>query len=166
MPNLYQLSTEYLALADRLANTADEDGVVDESLLPAVSEARDLVESKATSVVCVIKELAAYKAQIDAERDRLKAMSDTLAKRIEYLTENTSDVLQKCGIVRIEGVHATISFRKSESVEVCNQDQLPEEYLVKKVTVSPDKAKIRAALKSGAEVPGAYLESHNNIQIK
>ena len=46
MPNIYKLGDDYLMLANRLADTTDEDGVVDMGLLPAVSEAKELVEVK------------------------------------------------------------------------------------------------------------------------
>lgn len=166
MPNIYKLADDYLMLADRLADTADENGIIDESLLPAVSEAKELVESKAQSIGCVIKSLRAYKAQIDEEVKRLKAMSDTLKNRIEYLEEATSSVLQQCGIVRIDGVQTVISFRRSEQVQFSDESEIPDEFMATKVTVAPDKPKIKAAIKAGITVPGAYIAECQNIQIK
>lgn len=166
MPNIYQLSDDYLMLADRLANTADEDGVVDESLLPIVSEAKELVESKAKSIGCVIKQLSAYKAQVDNENERLSAMSKTLEGRIDYLKKAMSAVLIACDIKKIESVQATISFKKSEQTVVYDESALPPEYVAIKTTTSPDKTKIKNAIKSGQIIPGAYVESRQNIQIK
>lgn len=166
MPNIYKLSNDYQMLADRLADTADEDGVVDEKLLPVVSEARELVEDKAQSIGCVIKQLRMYRAQIDEEVKRLKAMSATLKSRTEYLENATSAVLQQCGIVRIDGVQAVISFRKSERVQFSDESEIPDEYLSTVITVAPDKDKIKAAIKAGMTVPGAYIAKCQNIQIK
>lgn len=166
MPNIYQLSNDYLMLADRLADTVDEDGAIDESLLPVVSEARELVEKKAQSIGCVVKQIAAYKAQIDDEIKRLNAMSKTLGGRIDYLTGVTSNVLQECGIERIDGIQTVISFRASEQTIIDDESALPGDYMVIKTTMSPDKAKIKAAIKAGQIVPGAHVENKRNIQIK
>ena len=58
-----------------------------------------------------------------------------------------------------------ISWRKSESVEVSNVKELPEEYLKYK-DPEPDKVKLKADLKAGAEIDGAFLVTKENIQIK
>ncbi|MDE7406447.1 MAG: siphovirus Gp157 family protein [Clostridiales bacterium] len=166
MPNIYKLGDDYLMLANRLADTADEDGVIDTTLLPVVSEAKELVESKAASIGCVVKEISAYKAQIDDEIKRLTAMSKTLGNRIDYLTGATSAVLQACGIERVNGVHAVILFRRSEQTVIDDESELPDEYTTTKITVTPDKTKIKNAIKAGQAVPGARLVEKLNIQIK
>lgn len=166
MPNIYNLRDDYLMLADKLADTINDDGAVDMTLLPAVSEAKELVESKAQSVGCVIKQLVAYKAQIDDEIKRLTAMSKTLGGRVDYLTGAVSNVLQSCGIERIEGVQTTISFRASEQTVIDDESEIPDEYIATKITTSPDKTKIKNAIKAGMSVPGAHIESKRNIQIR
>lgn len=166
MPNIYKLGDDYLMLANKLADTTDEDGAVDMSLLPVVTEAKELVESKATSICCVVKQLKAYKTQIDAETDRLTAMSKTLDNRIKFLTDATSAVLQHCGIERIDGVQAIISFRASEQTVIDDESEIPDEYINTKITSAPDKTKIKNAIKLGMTVPGAHIENKRNIQIK
>lgn len=166
MPNIYKLGDDYLMLANRLADTADEDGVVNADLLPVVSEARELIESKAVSIGCVVKQLDAYKSQVDEEVKRLTQMSKTLGNRIDYLKNATSTVLRQCGIERIDGIQTTISFRKSEETDPFDMEALPDDYKVVKTTVTPNKTKIREALKAGQAVPGARLIEKHNIQIK
>lgn len=166
MLNIYQLADEYLRLADKLADTVDEDGVVDMGLLPVVSEAKELVETKAMSIGAVVKQLRMYMTQIDEEVNRLTAMRKTLDGRIDYLIHATSAVLQECGIDRIESVHTNISFRASEQTIIDDESEIPAEYKTTKITTSPDKTKIKSAIKSGTNVPGAHIESKRNIQIK
>lgn len=166
MPNIYKLGDDYLMLANRLADTTDEDGIVDAGLLPIVSEAKELVQSKAVSIGCVIKQLSTYKAQIDEEVKRLTAMSKTLGGRIDYLTQATSTVLQACGIERIDSVQAVISFRKSEQTIIDDESEIPNEYISTKIETKPNKTKIGDAIRAGIIVPGAHIESKRNIQIK
>lgn len=166
MPNIYELGNDYLLLANRLADTTDEDGIVDMGLLPVVSEAKELVESKAVSIGCVVKQLSTYKAQIDEEIKRLIAMSKTLGNRIDYLTDATSEVLQACGIERIDGIKSVISFRHSEQTIIDDESEIPDEYMATKITVTPDKTKIKNAIKAGQAIPGARVIEKRNIQIK
>lgn len=57
----------------------------------------------------------------------------------------------------------TITWRPSKSTKT-NMDLLPDEW--KKVEVKPMTKEIGEALKAGQVIPGAWLEEHNNIQIK
>ncbi|MCM1296905.1 MAG: siphovirus Gp157 family protein [Muribaculaceae bacterium] len=166
MPNIYKLGEDYLMLIERLADTVDDNGVVDASLLPAVSEARELIESKAQSIGCVVKQLNTYKNQIDEEVNRLQAMSKTLEKRIDYLKTAVSRVLQKCDIVRIDGIHAVISFRASKETVIDDESEIPDEYIATKIETKLDKTKIKNAIAAGMFVPGAHIESKQNIQIR
>ena len=166
MPNLYQLGNDYLMLVNRMQNTADEDGVVDMALLPAIGDAKELVEQKGVSIGGVVKTLSARKSEIDTEIERLKQMSDVIGSRITYLKNAVSEVLTQCGIERIEGIHATISFRASEQTIIDDESEIPDEYIATKITTTPDKTKIKNAIKAGQDVPGARIESKRNIQIK
>ena len=57
-----------------------------------------------------------------------------------------------------------ISFRKSESVEIDNVEELEDRF--KRVKVEADKTAIKQAIKSGKEVKGARLVENNNLQIR
>ncbi|HPC34602.1 MAG TPA: siphovirus Gp157 family protein [Candidatus Absconditabacterales bacterium] len=59
-----------------------------------------------------------------------------------------------------------LSYTKSESVEIFDENLIPKEYLKETTTVSPDKVKIKNAIKQDIVVPGAILKENNNLQIK
>ena len=59
----------------------------------------------------------------------------------------------------------SISYRKSESVEVQDISKLNEEYL-KFSDPEVDKTKVKKALKDGIELSGVVLVQNNNIQIR
>ena len=63
------------------------------------------------------------------------------------------------------GLHS-ISWRRSEAVEIDNEEEVPKEYLKEKITYTPDKTLIKQAIKEGKEVKGARLIERNNLQIK
>ena len=59
----------------------------------------------------------------------------------------------------------SISYRKSETVEVTDLAAVPNEYLIEQAP-KLDKAGIKAAIKGGAIIEGASIVEHRNIQIK
>ena len=59
----------------------------------------------------------------------------------------------------------SVSYRKSETVEVTDLAAVPNEYLIQQPP-KLDKTGIKAALKGGAVIDGASIVEHQNIQIK
>jgi CxxC motif-containing protein len=59
-----------------------------------------------------------------------------------------------------------INFRKSQTVEILDEDLIDKEFKTVKVTTSISKAEIKKAIKNGQIVVGADLIDHKNIQIK
>lgn len=98
------------------------------------------------------------------EIDRLKKLIDICEnqdRRIrEYLLANI-EVGEKIDL----GLHS-ITWRKSEAVEITNEDVIPKDFMTEKITYSPNKTKIKEFIKNGGEVKGARLIERNNMQIK
>lgn len=120
-------------------------------------------ETKCENVALWIKNLnadiAAYKAEKDAFAEReaqAKAKVESLKK---WLVRALNGSPMKTAKV-------AVSFRKSESVEIEDEANIPKKWLVKKVTFAPDKTAIKNAIKQGAKVKGCTLIERNNIQIK
>jgi formaldehyde-activating enzyme involved in methanogenesis len=78
--------------------------------------------------------------------------------------------LQRLNINKLETARNKITFRKSESVVIGEsfikwaQDNRAD--LLRFTDPTADKTAIKQALKEGAEIEGAYIESKQNIQIK
>ena len=70
------------------------------------------------------------------------------------------------GASKFETAKVKLSFRASEAVEITDQNEIPKDFLVEKVTVAPDKAAIKAAIKNGIYIPGAEIVRKENLQIK
>ncbi len=66
----------------------------------------------------------------------------------------------------LKGSTNTLSVRTSDAVVILDEDLLPAICFTVKTTRTPDKAAIKKALKSGADVPGADLEFRSNLQRK
>lgn len=118
-----------------------------------------------------IENIAKFIKNLDSDAKQLKEQKELFAKR-QKAAENKRDALKKYLSDFLNGekwnaedLSVAVSFRKSESVNIINEADIPEEYLI----IQPskiDKAAIKKAIKSGASVNGAEIEINNNIQIK
>lgn len=119
-------------------------------------------EQKIENVALWIKNLA---AEAKALREEEKAFAER-RKRAENKAESLKRYLDS--ILQGEAVKTTkfaVSYRKSEQAIVDDLLKIPEEYL-KYRDPDVDKTAIKAAIKSGAEIPGCHIETVNNISIK
>ena len=120
-------------------------------------------EKKVSDIACWVKNLR-------AEAGALKNEKDALAKR-QKVCENKADSLQKyldsiLNGAKFKDERVSISYRRSESVEVDDAaiDELPARFI--KIEKSVMKTPLKDALKGGQTFDGVRLVEHNNIQIR
>lgn len=112
---------------------------------------------------CYIKNLRAEADAIYAEINNLSLRAAALKREALRCETYLSGVLYG---QKFESPRCKITWRKSESCNVLNIEQLPNEYLRTKVTVDADKTAIKKAIKAGVEVPGAELIQKLNMTLK
>lgn len=98
----------------------------------------------------------------EAEHWKKKALvfdllSKGCSKLKERLRANILLTLDRLGQNEIRGDGVKFSRQLSSGSLHLEEAKLPREYTVETVSYPPDKEKIKAALKSGVEVPGAQL---------
>lgn len=124
------------------------------------------LEKKSNNIVYVIKNLEGNNAAIDAEIERLQALKKRNSSNIEKVKSNVLWFMQQNNIDSIKTELATFSKRKSESTDIENIEQIPQEFITIKQTFTPDKAAIKKAIKEGVEVPGAKVIINYSLQVK
>lgn len=165
--NLYHISLETQNLYDQLLDSIDEEtGEVDIDLMSALEVKKEEFAAAAINYATVVRMLNSRKSEAEAEIKRLKEISDKLGRAVDRMTNTLSAACQSLGFEKINGLTAAISFRKSEQTIIDNAALLPSEFVKEKVTYTPDKTAIKNAIKAGQDVPGAHVETVNNIQIK
>lgn len=164
--SLYNLTTEYQNLYNKLIESADDDGVVDIAISQALAVKEKEFTEKAVAVATVYRKFDNEIALYDQEIKRLQDYKKRLEKCRNRVKENLSVACQSVGIEKIDGMYANISFRASESVEIDDLSLIPETYLVKTIKLEPAKNLIKAAIQSGIDINGAHIEKKKNIQIK
>ena len=159
--SLYQIEQEYFEIAQYL-----EEGEFTEELENKLAITQGDLQTKAINYGFVIKDFDYDINIVDEEIKRLQAIKKAKVTAQERLKNTISDAMKLFKIQKIECPTLKISFRKSESIEITDQETLSSEYIVEKTTYSPDKVAIKKAIQSGVVFTGAELVVKSNIQIK
>jgi len=161
--NLFEIEQSYINLAQSII---DNDGIVTDEQIKALQITQNDLETKGKGYGYVILDLESEIEQIEIQEKRLKAFKLSRQKTIDRLKSTLSDAMLLFEITEIKTPTLKLSFRNSESVEIENADLLDAEYLETKTTVTPNKTKIKEAIKNGEFVTGAVIKHNKNLQIK
>jgi len=159
--SLYTLGEIYSQLPAKL------EGEVSEQELQEYLDSLEIqIEDKVKNVFAYSKNLELYGNAIEDEIKRLKDLKKGYINRAEALKKYISYCMLKNGIKSVDTKIARFSFLKSTAVNIVNEELIPEQFMVTKTTVQPDKTAIKKAIKAGEEVPGALLDERDNLQIR
>ena len=161
--NIYQIQTEHQLLINQLI---ENEGELTPELETALQINKEQLESKSVDYCYVIKQFDAECDIIDNEIKRLQQAKKARENTIERLKQTLSNAMHSFEVNEIKTPLVKLSFRKSESVIVYDTNSLPQMFKVIKVTETPDKTKIKEAIKAGETVVGAELIINQNLQIK
>lgn len=153
--NLYEIDAAITACID-----PETGEVLDEEALNALHMER---EKKIENVACWVKNLNAEAEACKAEKKAFADRAQAAERKMEKLEKWLFDALE--GKPFSSGKCAVRCSRRS-AVTIFDEGALPTEYVAVKVTEIPDKVAIRAAIKSGIEVPGAALVDNLSVSVK
>ena len=119
-------------------------------------------DKKIENIVFLIENTENDIEGLKRQEEIFKARRKAAEKKQESLKGYLSRVLQG---QRFETVRAKVTFRKSEAVVVEDEEKVPKDYWVEKVTEGIDLTAVKNALKAGKSVEGARIEERYNPQI-
>jgi hypothetical protein len=122
-------------------------------------------------VDALIEEVQQSAALANSIKDReaiLKQRRERIESRAAAARDGLLKVLAAADLKKVERPSATVSRRAgSMSVAIVDETEIPTQLLVEKITYSPDKKAIKAALDAGENIPGAILRRGNEtIMLK
>jgi hypothetical protein len=161
--NIFNIQTEYQLLVNELIENGGE---LTPELELTLQINKDNFHSKSENYAYITKQFDAEMDIIDNEIKRLQQAKKSREKTIQRLKDTIELAMLTFDIDKIETPLIKISFRKSESVEVSDVNDLPNEFKVIKLTETADKLKIKDALKSGVFISGCSIKTNRNLQIK
>lgn len=163
---LYELTRQKQALLDAIAEMDHEDLELSDAIGDTLDALDEAIEAKAEDVASFIFSLEANSTALKAEEKRLSERRRLNDIKIERIKQYLSDMLTDANVSKVNGLKHTVSFRKSQVVDVLDLDTLPESLKRTKTTVEADKTAIKQALEQGIDVPGALLIDKRNLTIK
>jgi hypothetical protein len=161
--NIYNIQTEYQLLVNELIENGGE---LTPELELALQINKDNFHSKSENYAYVTKQFDGEMDIIDNEIKLLQQAKKSREKTIQRLKDTIEMAMNTFEVDKIETPLIKISFRNSESVEVTDVNDLPNEFKTIKLTETADKLKIKDALKSGVFISGCSIKTNRNLQIK
>ena len=150
--NLYEINEEMQKCID------PETGEVNTEMLEALEMMRD---EKLENIALWIKDLKAEAEALKNEKQAFAARQSAAENKAESLKRYLANVLNG---EKFKTTKCAVSFRRTESVKILNELELPAEYV--SYEVKADKNAIKAAIKDGQTIAGAELVENLNCVIK
>lgn len=133
-----------------------EDG--DDVLLNDMLEAQTSVKEFLTVVADRLRDATSMAGGIAGRIAELELRQRRYERREQAMREITFKVMQTAALRRLELPEVTLSVRNgTPKVQITDEACLPADFV--RTKTEPDRAKIKGALTSGADVPGACLSN-------
>lgn len=164
MSNLYCLAAEYRTASDVL-HDSDMD---EQTILDTLEGMSGALETKATNLGFVIRNLESMAEQIKQVEDTMKKRRQSIDNQVKRLKAYLMNNMQLARITKVESPYFVLSLRNNaESVVIDAESQIPADYMREiPASYEPDKNLIKQAIKDGFEVPGCHLTKTQSVQIK
>lgn len=156
---LYEINDQ-IAKAIELGFDPETGEILDDSALRDLEMARD---EKIENICLFVKDLKAEAEALKNEERGLSERRKSSEKKAESLTNYLKAMLNG---EKFKTSKCSVSYRRTQAVQITDETLLPDCYIRRKVTEEPDKVAIKEALKAGGEVAGACLEERQSMTIK
>ncbi len=160
---LYELSADYLATLDALAEIEDLPPEVIADTLEGLAGAW---EDKALNVARYVRNLEAEAAAIEEARKRMDARAKATSNQAARLKVYLKAELERTGLKPKAPDLALRLQNNPASVVLDDTALIPDDYRRTETVTTILKAEIAAALKSGEAIPGAHLEHSQRLVIQ
>jgi len=173
--NLYEINSEMSAIFDKgwdYECIDMETGEILEDKLREKLSALEIDESvKIENTALFLKNLDAEVEAIKAEEKALADRRKSKEKKYEWCKGYLSGYMIETGKTRFESAKCALSFRKSEVLEITDEQALrifanTYDRFLKFSEPKLDIAEIKKTVKAGEPIPGAEIKEKQNLQVK
>jgi DNA gyrase/topoisomerase IV subunit A len=167
MKSFYLVSKDINEIEQLMETSLEETGEISEEIQQRLDMSILNFEEVVDDLLTFHRATENSLAGLELEKSRLDKAIAHRKKVIECLKKYLVEAIEKFGDNRklIVG-NFILGLRKSESVNIINEKEIPDEYLSISMTSKPNKTKIKEAIKSGIGIAGTELISKNNLTIK
>lgn len=159
MSTLYEMTVNASKLYDLLLM-----GEIDEQTFNDTLESIG-ADEKINSYCEIINQFKADMKSLKDEINRLTERKNNCENAIERMKSALDEFMKASGKTKEKTDKFTIYYRDTQSVNILDEDELPDEYLIPQPP-KIDKKAISAAIKDGEKVAGAELVTKSSINIR
>lgn len=162
---LYQIADQYESILNEAINP--ETGEINETALMKLDDIKDDVKEKGIAVASFIKNMEAERNAIEAARKIMAEREARLDREMSWLDGYLKGNMERCGISEISSPYFVVKLKKCPvSVNVMDEDAIPDEYKKVKTTTSIDKAMVKEGILAGIVIPGVELKQNVRLEIR
>lgn len=163
---LYQLTSQHRALEALQIEETDDAAL--QAMYDTLDGLEGEIQAKGLSVAAYVLNVEAMAtACMDASK-RLNERAKRIQRRADAIRQYLHNNMEAVGLTKIESPEFTLTIRKNPpSVQIIDQDAIPQEYWVQPPAPAPslDKRGIASKLKLGQDVPGCTLSNGTRLDI-
>ena len=160
--SLYQITNAFPALMESEEITPEDKAKIEEELTI-------LLQQKSQNIIGYTKNIELTINAMKEEEDRIASNRKTLENKLTRFKQYVKECMENNGITKIETGLGTLSIAKSPvSVEIVNEEAIPNNFKQEIVTVKVDKTKIKENFKETGEIPDGVniVTTNTNLRIK
>lgn len=162
---LYEISDDYLSRLEMLEEHLASGQIDEQMYLDTLDSLDGEFSEKGLNIGKLIKIREAERDAVKAVKNKRADVEKSLTASIDRLKAYLVREMVRTGL-NPKDAEMALSLRNSDAVVIDDESKLPADYWVEKHERSPDKNLIKQAIKDGHAVPGAHLETRQNLQIK
>lgn len=132
-------------------------------------ELTELLQQKSQNIIGYTKNIELTIEAMKTEEKRISEQRKVLENKLDNFKQYVKECMEKNGIKKIETGLGTISIAKNPiSIEIENEEEVPDEFKTTITTTKIDKTKIKDNFKETGEIPdGVKINTENTrLQIK
>lgn len=147
----------------------EQEEMTEEEKTKVVEELTNLLNEKSQSIIGYTKNIELTIEAMKTEEKRIADNRKSLENRLAKFKEYVKECMEKGGFTKIETELGQLSIAKNPmSVEIENEDEIPNEFKVEIVTTKIDKTAIKNHFKETGElIPGVNIvNDKTSLRIK
>lgn len=160
--SLYQITNAFPMLIEQEEMSEEDKKKVEKELI-------ELLQQKSQNLIGYTRNIELTIEAMKNEEKRISEQRKTLENRLTKFKEYVKECMEQGGITKLETPLGTLSIAKNPvSVEIINEDEIPNEYKTQIITTKIDKTKIKDNFKKTGEIPaGVNINTQNtSLRIK
>ena len=163
--SLYNITDKFIEIMDKV-----QDGeITEEEYNELGQELAVALQNKSIGIIGYIQNKEALIDAVDTQIKRLQDLKKARQNKLEKFKQYVKENMDRLGITKMDTELGTLSIAKNPmSVEIENEEEIPEEFKQQVITVKIDKTAIKNHFKATGEIiPGVkIIDDKTRLNIK